>query len=130
MPRWLALTLGCVTALGMQTLFSAALARADAPDGFVRYGSQFLALVLAGYVAGHLVGEWHALSGALAAVLYIFVWATITAVREFSLAREVGVVGLPPINFVDLAVSDVIAMTGACVGGWLSGAARAAGARG
>ena len=85
-----------------------------------RYPARFAALVVGGYVTGHLVGQWHALNGALAAVAYIFVTVTFSAFREVALARQLGPGALAPIDFVQLALNDVVAMTGASCGGWLA----------
>ena len=109
--------LGCITALGMRALFTILL---GSPAPVIDYLTQFVALVLAGYVAGHLVGRWHALYGALAAVAYIFVTVTISSVREVSVARQLGLAALPPIDFLQLAFTDIVAMTGASCGGWLA----------
>ena len=100
----------------MQALFTSVL------DGgpLAGYAALFVALVLAGYVAGHLVGQFHALHGALAAVLFIFVTATLNAAREVAVARQFGLNALAPIDFVQLALTDVVAMTGASCGGWLA----------
>jgi hypothetical protein len=120
MRRWLAVLLGCLTALGMQALFVDVVARLGSPSPLTDYVAQFLALVLAGYVAGHLVGRWHALYGALAAVAYIFVTVTLSSVREVAVARQFGLAALPPIDFLQLAFTDIVAMTGASCGGWLA----------
>jgi hypothetical protein len=120
MRRWLAVGLGCLTALGMQALFADVVGRLGSPSALTDYAAQFLALVLAGYVAGHLVGRWHALYGALAAVAYIFVTVTVSSVREVGVARQLGLAALPPIDFLQLALTDIIAMTGASCGGWLA----------
>ena len=120
MRRWLAVVLGCLTALGMQALFVDVLGRLSSPSPLSDYAAQFLALVLAGYVAGHLVGRWHALYGALAAVAYIFVTVTVGSVREVAVARQFGLAALPPIDFFQLAFTDIVAMTGASCGGWLA----------
>jgi hypothetical protein len=90
-------------------------------SAFIHYMATFGALVVGGYVAGHLVGRSHALHGAFAAVLYIFVTVTVGALRE---ARELGAYALPPIDFVQLAITDVLAMTAASWGGWLAGRAQ------
>jgi hypothetical protein len=120
MRRWLAVLLGCLTALGMQALFVGVLGRLSAPSAPTDYLAQFLALVVGGYVAGHLVGRWHALYGALAAVAYIFVTVTVGSVREVAVARQFGLAALPPIDFLQLAFTDIVAMTGASCGGWLA----------
>jgi hypothetical protein len=118
--RWLAVLLGCVTALGMQAVFVALVGQVASPSALTDYAAQFLALVLAGYVAGHLVGQWHALYGALAAVAYILVTVTVNAVREVAVARQLGLGALAPIDFLQIALTDIVAMTGASCGGWLA----------
>jgi hypothetical protein len=120
MRRWLAVGLGCLTALGMQALFVGVVGRLGSPSVLTDYVVQFAALVLGGYVAGHLVGRWHALYGALAAVAYIFVTVTVSSVREVAVARQLGLAALPPIDFFQLAFTDIVAMTGASCGGWLA----------
>jgi hypothetical protein len=124
MRAWLAVGLGGVTALGMQALLESMARAARLPDSpLAAYGVLFVALVLAGYVAGHFVHNFHAVYGALAAVLYIFVATTINAVREVSIARQFGLGALAPLDFLQLALTDVVAMTGASCGGWLAGRA-------
>lgn len=121
MPRWLAVGLGCLTGLGFQTLLAGLVPRLGLANvATASYGEQFVALVLAGFVAGHLVGRWHAFNGALAAVAYIFVVATVTAVREIGVARQLGTLALGPIDYVQLALGDFVALSGATIGGWLA----------
>jgi hypothetical protein len=120
--RSLAIGLGCVTALGMQVVFELAAGLIGVSASAVsHYLAIFAALVLGGYVAGHLVGRLQALHGAFAAVLYIFVTVTVSSIREAAVARQLGINSLPPIDFVQLAITDVLAMTGASWGGWLAG---------
>ncbi len=122
MPRWLAVLLGCVTGLGFQALLGGVAPRVGLVSlPSVSYGVVFVALVLAGFVTGHLVGQWHAFNGALAAVAYIFAAATVTAVREVAVARQLGTTAtLAPIDYGALALGDFVALTGATLGGWLS----------
>jgi hypothetical protein len=87
----------------------------------VHYLGVFGALVVGGYVAGHLAGRNHVFNGALASVLYIFVTVTINALHEAPVARELGLAALPPIDLLQLTLTDVLAMTGAAWGGWLAG---------
>lgn len=120
MVRWSAIALGGIAALGMDSLgkdvvtwlgFSAA-----GPMDFVTLG---LALLLGGYVAGHLgVPTWRPLSGALAASVYILVSATAIALQEISLA---GGFTLQALDLVDLVLRDLVALTTASVGAWLAG---------
>jgi hypothetical protein len=120
-PRWLAVGLGCVTALGMQALFSLLVAQAPAGTaGFLGYVALFAALALAGFVTGHLVGRFQVIYGALIAIVFILLTATFEATREAIVARELGVGALPPIDFVQLTLTDVVAMTGATFGAWLA----------
>lgn len=111
-----------MTALGMQALFFGVAAYAGLAQPLVAgYVTIFLALVLGGYVAGHLEGRFPVFYGALAAVAYIFVTVTFNAAREVSVARQLGLAALAPIDFVQLTLTDVIAMVGASCGGWLAG---------
>ena len=121
MPRWLAVGLGCVTALGLQALFGALLAQSAAgASSIAGYLALFVALALAGYVTGHLVGRWQVLYAALTAVVYILLTATYQATRDAIVAREFGLAALAPIDFVQLTLTDVLAMTAASCGGWLA----------
>jgi hypothetical protein len=115
----MAVGLGCVTALGMSALFELLVGGVQAAA--VHYLGVFGALVIGGYVAGHLAGRHHAFYGAMASVLYIFVTVTVGVIREAPVAREFGLAALPPIDFVQLTVTDVLAMSGASWGGWLAG---------
>ncbi len=122
MPRWVAISLGCVAALGMQIVFELLGGAAGLPSSaFVHYGAMVLALILGGYVAGNLTGRLHAFHGALAAVLYVLVTVTFSAVSEAREAHELQQVVLPSIDLVQLVVTDVLAMTAATWGGWLAG---------
>jgi hypothetical protein len=120
--RWLAVSLGCVSALGMQALFSALAAYtgmgASGVAGYVVLG---LALGLGGYVAGSLAGRLQVLYAALVAVVYILLTATFQATRDAIIAREFGLAALAPIDFLQLTLMDVLAMTAASCGGWLAG---------
>ncbi|MDQ6675627.1 MAG: hypothetical protein M3069_33665 [Chloroflexota bacterium] len=122
MPRWLAVCLGCLTALGMQALFSALLPQstASAWSPLLGYLALLLALVLAGYVTGHLVGRWQVVYAALTAVVYIMVTATVQATRDAVIAHQLGLAALAPLDFIQLTLTDVLAMTAACCGGWLA----------
>jgi hypothetical protein len=120
-PRWLAVGLGCVTALGMQALFGVLLAQTTVGATSVPgYLALVVALVLAGYVTGHLVGRWQVVYAALTAVVYIMVTATFQAAREAIVAHQSGLAALAPLDFVQLTVTDVLAMTAASCGGWLA----------
>lgn len=122
MPRWVAISLGCVTALGMQIVFEVVAAGVGlSPSAAVHYAAIFIALVLGGYVTGHLVKSYHAFNGALAAAMYVFVTVTVSAVREAPVARQLGLNALPPIDLLQLTITDVLAMTAATWGGWLAG---------
>jgi hypothetical protein len=120
-PRWLAVGLGCVTALGLQALFGALLTQTSAgQSGIVGYVALFGALARAGYVTGHLVGRLQVLYAALTAVVYILFTATFQATREAFTAHQLGLAALAPIDFLQLTVTDVLAMTAASCGGWLA----------
>ncbi len=118
MPRWLAVGLGCVTALGMQALFSLLVGQAGGP--FVGYFSLFLSLGIAGYVTGQLVGKAQVLYGTLMAIVFILLTTTVQATSEAILAHEQGLGALPPIDLLQLTVVDVLSMTGASLGAWVA----------
>jgi hypothetical protein len=122
-PRWLAVGLGCVTALGLQALFAALLGQVGVGLGtFLSYVALFVALGLGGYVTGHFVGgSVPVIYGALVAIICILVIATMQAMRDATVAHQAGFAALPPIDFLQLTVTDVLAMTGACTGAWLAG---------
>ena len=117
MRRWVGVGLGGLTALGMYALFGALFGGTPIPE----YAMLFVALVLGGYVSAHLVGRHHIFHGALAAVVYIFVTVTISAIREAPVARQLGMGALEPIDLIKLTITDVVAMVGASCGGWLAG---------
>jgi hypothetical protein len=122
-PRWLAVGLGCLTALGMQTLFDAFVGeRAGGAAVFLRYMALAVALALGGFVTGHFVGARRIaiVYGAFVAIVYILITATVQATRDAIVAHELGFAALPPIDFVQLTLTDVLAMTGASGGAWLA----------
>lgn len=122
-PRWLAVGLGCLTALGMQTVFAGLVTRTTAlASPLTGFGALFLALVLGGYVTGHFVARGPAtlLYGAFVAIVYILLTATVQATRDAIVAHEAGFSALPPIDFVQLTLEDVLAMAGATCGAWLA----------
>jgi hypothetical protein len=107
--------------LGMQALFGLAVSQAPASAAvFAGYVALFAALALAGFVTGHLVGRFELVYGSIVAIVFILLTATIEATREAIVARELGAGALPPIDFLQLTLTDVLAMTGATVGGWLA----------
>jgi hypothetical protein len=120
-PRWLAVVLGCITALGMQALFSGLVGQTlGSPSPLFGYLVLFAALALGGFVTGHLVGRAHILYGAVMAIVFILVTTTVQATAEAIVAFERGLGALPPIDFVQLTVVDIVSMTGASVGGWVA----------
>jgi hypothetical protein len=124
-PRILAVGLGCVVALGMQALFGAFVGGvvSGVAAMLVGYVALFVALGLGGFVTGHFVGHYRVaiLYGALVAIVYILLTATFQATRDAILAHELGsAAALPPIDFVQLTLTDVLAMTGASCGAWLA----------
>ena len=103
MGRWPAVALGCLTALGIQALLTELMPRLGITTP--TYAILFAALVLAGFVTGHLAGGWYAFNGALAAVAYIFVAATLTTIREASAVRSSGIFSLAPIDYETIGES-------------------------
>ena len=121
MPRWLAVVLGCVTALGMQALFGMFAAQLGLTQmSAVEYITLFAALGLAGYVTGHLIGRAQVMYGTLMAIVFILLTTTAQATGEAIVAHEQGLRALPPIDFIRLTLVDVLSMSGASLGGWLA----------
>lgn len=118
--RWVAVGLGCVTALGMQSLFDMLSNGLQLAGPLLPYAALVLALLLGGYVAGHLARRLPVLYAALVAVFYILLTAGLQTMREAAVARQFGLAALAPIDFVQLTLTDVLAMSGATLGGWLA----------
>ena len=57
----------------------------------------------------------------LLSVKPVFVTVTVSALREAPVARQFGLNALPPIDLLQLTLTDVLAMTAATWGGWLAG---------
>jgi hypothetical protein len=120
--RWIAIAIGCLTALGLSVAIGALARQVALPaPGLVHFAVEALALALAGYVTGHLAGRWQIWNATLAASLYILVLAAGTTVREVSDARAAGLSGLPPIDYLGLALNDLVALLAASAGGGLAG---------
>jgi hypothetical protein len=105
----------------MEALFGGFATRAAGPLAvFLGYTALFAALALAGYVTAHLAGRPHLMWASLVAIIYILLTATFQATRDAIVAHEAGIGALAPIDFVQLTVTDVLALTGAVAGGWLA----------
>ncbi len=123
--RWVGVALGAVSALGTQAAFeTAAQALGVQGQPWVEVSVEIAALLLGGFVAGSFSDRWQPVHGAFAATAYIFVSATVTAVAEASTAQRLGLGALPPLDFPRLAGGDLLALTAATVGGWLSARSR------
>ena len=122
-PRWLAVGLGCLTALGIQALFVAVVGSVlGAVPTFLSYVGLVVALALGGFVTGHFVGRLSIaiLYGAFVAIVYLLLTATVQATRDAIVAHQSGFAALPPIDLLQLTVTDVLAMTAASCGAWLA----------
>lgn len=82
--------------------------------------TEFVALLVGGYVAGRLGGQAGPLQGVGVAIVYIIVAVTAEAFREASLAGGSGGDALPPLDLGELVVSDLVRLVGAWLGGWLA----------
>ena len=81
---------------------------------------EFFALLAGGYVAGRLGGRVGIMHGVAVAVIFILVAASIKAWWEIDLATRYGPGVLGPMDMGGLILGDLVHLTGACVGGWLS----------
>jgi hypothetical protein len=110
----------------MQAFFATLVGQTPLAGGVARligYAGLFVALLLGGFVTGHFVGRLQIaiLYGAFVAIVYILLTATVQATRDAILAHDLGFTALPPIDLLQLTVTDLLAMTGASCGAWLAG---------
>jgi hypothetical protein len=121
MIRWRAVLLGFVVAalLGI-ALGTAARQFAGVENLGTLASLEFLALLIGGYVAGRLSGQFGVMQGVAVAVLFILVAASVKAWWEIDLATKYGPQVLGPMDMGGLILGDLIHLTGACVGGWLA----------
>jgi hypothetical protein len=124
MIRWPAVLAGFTVAALVGILLGqlAGLAAIENPGS--RASLEFFALVAGGYVAGRLGGRVGVMQGVAVAVLFILVAASYKAWDEIAAATKYGPHVLGPMDMGGLILGDLIHLTGACVGGWLSDVGR------
>jgi hypothetical protein len=120
MIRWPAVLAGFAVAVGFGLLLGQGAALASIENPGTRASLEFLALVAGGYVAGRLAGRVGVMQGMAVAVLFILVAASYKAWVEIDLATKYGPHVLGPMDMGGLVLGDLIHLTGAWVGGWLS----------
>ena len=81
---------------------------------------EFVALLVGGYLAGRLGGQVGVMQGVAVAVLFILVAASYKAWVEISMVSRFGPQVLGPMDMGGLILGDLIHLSGACLGGWLS----------
>ena len=120
MIRWPAVLAGFVVAslLGILLGQGARLAAVENPGS--QASLEFFALVAGGYVAGRLAGRVGVMQGVAVAVIFILIAASWKAWVEIELATKYGPHVLGPMDMGGLILGDLIHLSGACVGGWLS----------
>lgn len=127
--RWLAVTIGVAAAYGLQV----GSGYVAAITGLVRDPSaelggdfsalpilQFACLAISGYLAGRLAGVAGFLNGVAVGVAFIVVWASLNAWQEAQFVREFGPLALPAMNLPGVVLGDVLILSAAAFGGWLS----------
>lgn len=81
---------------------------------------QFASLTIAAYIAGRIAGVAGFLNGVAVGVAFIVVWAVLNAYQESELVREFGPLALPTMNLPGVVLGDVLILSSAAFGGWLS----------
>ena len=121
MIRWRGVLAGFVVAAILGVLLGTVarqIAGVENPGTFASL--EFFALVAGGYVAGRLAGRVGVMQGVAVAVIFILVSASIKAWWEIDLASRFGPQVLGPMDMGGLILGDLVHLTGACFGGWLS----------
>jgi uncharacterized membrane protein YjfL (UPF0719 family) len=60
------------------------------------------------------------LNGVAVGVAFIVVWAVLNAYQESELVREFGPLALPAMNLPGVVLGDLLILSSAAFGGWLS----------
>jgi hypothetical protein len=118
--RWPAVLLGFVVAAVIGMLFGKGAQLGGIENPGTHASLEFFALLAGGYVAGRLAGRVGVMQGMAVAVLFILVAASIKAWWEIDLASRFGPNVLGPMDMGGLILGDLVHLTGACLGGWLS----------
>jgi len=81
---------------------------------------QFVGLLAGGYVAGRWAGRSGFMNGVAVAVVFIVVWAGLTGFFEARLVQDAGPAALPKMNMGGIVLGDLLNLSAAAFGGWLS----------
>lgn len=112
---------GTVLAYGAMVAGGYVLARTGiGTDLFMQPMVQFLALLLGGFVAGKVAGTSGFINGVAVAVVFIVIWAVQNALWEARLVQENGPLALPRMNMGGIILGDLLNLSAAAFGGWLS----------
>jgi hypothetical protein len=87
---------------------------------FLQPAVQFGALLVGGYLAGRIAGTSGFINGVAVAVVFIAIWAVQNAFFEARLVREYGPLALPRMNMGGIILGDLLNLSAAAFGGWLS----------
>lgn len=82
--------------------------------------AQFVALYSGGYIAGRWAGTSGFMNGVAVAVVFIVIWAIQNAFYEAHLLQEAGPLALPRMNMGGIILGDLLNLSAAAFGGWLS----------
>lgn len=127
--KWLAIVIGVAIAYGLQVgggylAASVGIVRDPSAELAGEFSAlpilQFASLTIAAYVAGRIAGVAGFLNGVAVGVAFIVVWAALNAYQESELVREFGPLALPAMNLPGVVLGDVLILSSAAFGGWLS----------
>ena len=127
--KWLAIVIGVAIAYGLQVgggyvAASIGIVRDPSAELAGEFSAlpilQFASLTIAAYLAGRMAGVAGFLNGVAVGVAFIVVWAALNAYQESELVREFGPLALPAMNLPGVVLGDVLILSSAAFGGWLS----------
>jgi hypothetical protein len=119
--RWGAIAGGLAVAYVASFAFGVILARAGLAGNLsVVPLAQVAALFAGGYIAGRWARVSGFMNGVAVAVAFIAVWAIQNALFEARLVREYGPLALPRMNMGGIILGDLLHLSAAAFGGWLS----------
>ena len=115
--RWRAVLVGFVVAASLAFSLGALANAAGIENPGSLASLEFAALLLGGFVAGRMAGQFGMIQGVAVASIFILGSAAIKAWIEIDLATTYGPQVLGPMDMGGLALGDLIHLVGATVGG-------------
>lgn len=118
---WKGVAIGFLASAGLAMLLGALGAQVGI-EGHLGTAAalELTALLVGGYVAGRLGGQFGVIQGVAVAIIFIVIAASLKAWVEIDLATKFGHQVLGPMDMGGLILGDLIHLVGGFAGGWLS----------